>query len=91
MFYAFAHSFSQYEKWAGRSGLITKPRTRQVGDDLEVLAEPEVVYLSSPEQLNGVENPRVIVVGPNPYGREDAKKYTAMFKSRNALVTDAYC
>lgn len=75
MFYVFAQDFHNFGKFVKRSGLIL---------DLEIR------YLSDPTMLEGLERPRVLKINGYQF-HPKLKEIELMLKSRNAVVTDAYC
>lgn len=75
MFYVLAGNFNEYLKYEKRSGLIPLR---------------EVTYLSEPAQLEGLERPRVLKI--NGYSQHPkVKEMELALKTRDAVVTDAYC
>lgn len=75
MFYVLAGNFNEYVKFEKRSGLIPLR---------------EISYLSDPLQLEGLERPRVLKIGGHNQNPK-LKEIEVALKTRNAVVTDAYC
>lgn len=75
MFYVFAQDFHNFNKFAKRSGLIL---------------DREISYLSDPLMLEGLERPRVLKITGYVY-HPKYKEIELALKTRNAVVTDAYC